>query len=452
MAGLKCGVSELRQGEFWAIAHRYRPRQEELWLIGLLALPYTSYAGLALMVHLYIVALVQRGDCISQLCAQRGFIWLSAGLVLSASFGLNRGEAFLQLTNFLPFFLLFGVLATVPSLVMQPFVQLERLARWLLLTSMPMTVWAIAEFTSKFEAIIPRIQALPLPDWLLTRIYEPDFGHRARSVFGHPNALSAYLVIMLGLGLGLIIKGLAEGLPKEPTEELAVPSVRRPLRHTISLQRFIEIVAVSLCMAAIFCTGSRNGVLIAGMLVAISIYVARRHYWIMLSGLVGLGATIAALVSFGIGGRSLSLALLTRDPRIGVWQLAIEMIQQRPWLGWGFSGLRSLYIPDSIPGHSSIYHAHNIWLFLASETGIPVMLGFCLIIGSIYYGAIKAFVTEGLPTDSKAILLGYLLAFTSCLLFGLFDVVLFDARLNILTWGILAGLYIMSRSTAENPY
>lgn len=436
MAGLKRGVSELGQGELWAIAHRYVPRQEQLWLIGLMALPYTSYAGLALITSLYVAALVQRGDRIGQLCAQRGFGWLSAGLVLSASFGLNRSEAFLQLTNFLPFFLLFGVLATVPALALRPFAQLETLARWLLIASMPMTVWAIAEFIFKFEAIAPRIRAAPLPDWLLTRIYEPDFGHRARSVFGHPNALSAYLVIVLGLGLGLILKGLAQ------------QSVERFLKQKMRSHRFIETIAVALALAAIFCTGSRNGLLIAGVLVAIALYCARRHYWVMLSGLVGLGAIIAAVVSLGIGGRSLSLALLTEDPRIGVWQLAIAMIQQRPGLGWGFAGLRSLYIPDSIPGYSSIAHAHNVWLFLASETGIPIMLGFCIVIGSIYYGAIKAFVAGGLPIDSQAILLGYLLAFTSCLLFGLFDVVLFDARLNILTWGLLASLYVISHSKA----
>lgn len=435
------------QGEFRATAHRYGPLQEQLWLIGLMALPYTSYAGLAVMASLYVMALVQRGDRIIKLCEQRGFSWLTAGLVISASFGLNRGEAFLQLTNFLPFFLLFGVLATVPALAVRPFAQLETLARWLLIASVPMTVWAVAEFIFKFEAIAPRIQALPLPNWLLTRLYEPDFGHRARSVFGHPNALSAYLVIILGLGLGLILKSLAQ------------QSVETSLKQTVRSQRLIEAVAVALCLAAIFCTGSRNGVLIAGVLVAIALYAARRHYWVMLSGLVGLGAIVAAVVSLGIGGRQISLALVTQDPRIGAWQLAIAMIQQRPWLGWGFSGLRSLYIPDSIPGYSSIAHAHNVWLFLASETGIPVMMGFCAVIGSIYYGAIKTLLkgspkdgsSDGLSIDSQAILLGYLLAFTSCLLFGLFDVVLFDARLNVLTWGLLAGLYVMSHRKALKP-
>ncbi|NJM98943.1 MAG: hypothetical protein HC800_18910, partial [Phormidesmis sp. RL_2_1] len=198
------------------------------------------------MAILFVAALVQRGRQVLRGCAQQGFGWLAVGLLLSASFAINRGDAFLQLTNFLPFFVFFGVLTTVPGLIAQPFVTLEALARWLLLTAVPMNAWAIAEFAIKFDAIAPRIQGLPLPSWLLSRIYEPDFGHRARSVFGHPNGFSAYLVIILGLGLGLLLKELA-------TEQSA----------KFAKQLWLEAGAVLLCMAAIFCTGSRNGVLIA---------------------------------------------------------------------------------------------------------------------------------------------------------------------------------------------
>ncbi|NJM98944.1 MAG: O-antigen ligase family protein [Phormidesmis sp. RL_2_1] len=193
-------------------------------------------------------------------------------------------------------------------------------------------------------------------------------------------------------------------------------------------------------------------------LVAIALYAARRHYWVMMAGLAGSGAIAAAVLSLGIGGRSLSVALITQDPRVGVWRLALAMIRQRPLLGWGFSGLRELYIPGSIPGHEAIFHAHNIWLFLASEAGIPVMLGFCLIVGKLYYDGIKAFLKGGLSAENRGILLGYLLAFTSCLLFGLFDVVLFDARLNVLTWGLLSSIYVLSHaavlsySTAVSKY
>ena len=379
------------------------------------------------MLGLLIAAMFQRGGQVWRLCGQRGFGWLSIGLLLSASFAMNRGEAFLQLTNFLPFFLFFGTLATVPSVVRQPFVRLEALARWLLLTSVPMNLLAVVEYGLKFEAVARRVRAWPLPEWLLSRLYEPDFGHRAHSVFSHPNTLSAYLVIILGLGLGLGLKGLAA-------------------RSHFDRQQWAEAGAIALCIAAIFCTGSRNGVLIALVLVAISLYAARRHRWVMLSGLVGSGAIAAAILAWGIGGRSLSLALITQDPRIGVWRLALDLIWQRPWLGWGFAGLRLMYKPGSIPGYDSIAHAHNVWLFLASEAGIPVMLGFCVVIGKLYYEGVSTFIFGKLPAKNRAILLGYLLAFASCLMFALFDVTLFDSRINVLSWGLLASIYLLSHS------
>jgi O-antigen ligase len=429
--------------------------QEFIWLVSLIMLPYISYAGLLVLFGLIMKAMSQRGQQVWQLCAQRGFGWLTVGLLLSSSFALNRGESFLQLANFLPFFLFFGVLATVPSVVQQPFIKLEALARWLLLTSAPISVLAVVEFGLKFDAVALWMQVQPLPHGLLSWIYEPDFGHRAHSLLGHPNTLSAYLVIILGLGLGLLLKGLSA--EKRGLAAIApIPSpVLSEARARARSQQITQVAALGLCAIAIFCSGSRNGVLIALVMVAIALYAARRHRWVMLAGLAGSGAIVAAVLSLGIGGRSLSLALLTQDPRIAIWHLALEMIWQRPIQGWGFAGLRLLYEPGSIPDYDVVFHAHNIWLFLASEAGIPVVIGFCLVIGTIYYRGICAFVywnRQGWNSDgTRAILLGYLLAFSSCLMFGLFDVTLFDARINIFSWGLLAAIYLMSHAyTAEN--
>lgn len=407
---------------------------DRLWLGSLVALPYLSYWALVVMLGLFIAALVRRGGRVMGLCAQRGFGWLAAGMLLSACFAIDQGEGFLLLTNFLPFFVMFGVMATVPSVVARPFEKLEFLAHWLLVSSIPMSLGAIAEFIIKFEAISPSVKASLLPDWLLAYIYEPDFGHRAHSFFSHPNMLSAYLAIVLGLGLGLMLKALNT----QPNETIA----------------WRQGAAVLLCVASIFCTGSRNGLLIAGVLIAIALYAARRHRWVLLCGL-SIGAfLVSAAFAFGIGGRSLSLALVTQDPRLGVWRLAIEMIQQRPWLGWGFSGLRQLYIPGSIPEYDVIFHAHNFWLFLASEAGLPVTVAFCAVIGTIYYDGVKVCLNGGLAAlkgGDRAILLGYLLAFASCILFGLFDVAVFDARVNLFNWGLVAAIYILSRSALSKP-
>jgi len=400
-------------------------RRQRFWLIGLVVLPYASYAGLLVLLVLVISALIQRGNQVWHLCRRRGFGWLTAGLLLSSSFALDKGESFLQLTNFLPFFLFFGILATVPGVVQNPFYQLERLARWLLLTSVPMSIFGAVEFVFKFDAIAPIVQSWPLPQWLLTFIYVPDFGHRAHSIFTHPNGLAAYSVIILGLGLGLVLSGLAEGA---------------------LTKQWKDVGALILCAIAIFCSGSRNGVLIALVLTAITIWAARRHRWVAFVGLAGGGAIAAAVLSLGIGGRSLSLSMLTNDPRVGVWIQAVEMIQQRPWLGWGFAGLRTLYIPGSIPDYDSINHAHNIWLMLAAEAGIPMMVAFSVVVGTLCFQGVYGYLKGGLNEAKRAILLSYLLAFAACVMFSVFDIALFDARINVFAWGSLASIYVLSEA------
>ncbi len=415
------------------------PTRDQAWFASFVALPYAMYGSLLVMAWLMVTAVGQRGTQVWRKCAEVGFGWLTLGLLLSASFGLNRGDAFLQLTNFLPFFAIWGVWVTHPAMVASPFAVLERLARWLVLSAMPLCAIALAEYALKFESLIPTLKASELPAWFLEWLYEePYFGHRSRSLFDHPNGLSAYLVMILGLGLGLALKALADQSAVEP-----VPAIQ---------SRWALGLAVVLCFGAIFCTGSRNGLLIALVLIAIALYAARRYRWVWISSLVGAGALAAAVSAFGIGGRSLSMDIFANDPRVGVWRLAIEMIQQRPWLGWGFSGLRELYVPNSISGYDRIYHAHNIWLFLASESGIPVMVGFSVVFGTIFYRAIRTYLSKksGLSETNRAILLCYLLAFLACLLFALFDVVLFDARLNLSAWGLLAALYAMSYKSSKS--
>ncbi|MEM9945621.1 MAG: O-antigen ligase family protein [Cyanobacteria bacterium P01_D01_bin.36] len=421
------------------------PSHQHLWLASLVALPYIMYGSLIVMLCLIISEMRLRGHKVWQICAQWGFGWLSAGMLLSASFGINRGDAFLQLVNFLPFFVLWGVFVTNPKAMVRPFATLEVLARWLVVSAMPLCAIALIEYLLKFEALIEPVKTSPLPQWLIGWLYEePYFGHRARSLFDHPNALSAYLVMILGLGLGLLLKDL---LSRSNTGSAASPRPRTKSGGWTA-------GAVTLCLAAVFCTGSRNGVLIALLLIGAALYSARRYRWAWMLGTVGVGAIASAVLSFGIGGRSLSLSIFTNDPRIGVWRLAIEMSQQRPFLGWGLSGLRELYMPQSIPGYDSIFHAHNIFLFLSSETGIPVTIGFCAIVGIIIYRAIRAYtqptITSHLSADNKAVLLSYLLAMFACLLFSLFDVVLFDARLNVFSWGLLAALYLLSGAQPQS--
>ncbi|MEL6602828.1 MAG: O-antigen ligase family protein [Cyanobacteria bacterium J06614_10] len=409
-----------------------RKTRDRLWLLGWVVLPYASYLGLVILAVAFVTAFRWRGRQIWRLCGQRGFGWLTVGLLLSSSAAVtNRGDAFLQLTNFLPFFLFFGVLALEPAVVKQPFTQLETIARTLLLTSLPLTSLAIVQYLLKTDVILDyATQRQVFPRWLMRQIYGGAID-RADAFFSNSNTLSAYLLILFGLGLGLLIKGWVASQGRSRQLEI------------------VQSVAVLLCGGAIFSTGSRMGLAIALLLLAIALYQARRHRWVLITGLICGGALILAAATLSIGERDFSLAMVQSDVRGPLWGLAVDLAQQRPWLGWGLGGLRSQYVSGSISGYEQLAHAHNIWLFLASETGIPVMVGFSVVIGKIYYDGVVAWMRQLHLPAHRAILLGYLLAFSSCILYGLIDVVLFDSRVNVLSWSALAAVYAMSRAPSE---
>jgi len=407
-------------------------RRDRAWLAGFVILPYASYLGLIILAVLFYQALRRRGKQILQRCAQQGFGWLSMGLLISSgAAAVNKGDAFLQLTNFLPFFVFFSALGMEPTILRQPFRKLEALARWLLFTSIPLTILAIIQYLLRTDVLVSyATQKQYFPDWLMVRVYSGALD-RANAFFNNANTLCAYLLVLLSLGLGLLLKQLYESSSAK--------------QHRVA-QVWIERISVLLCLGAIFGTGSRMGLMVALLLIAIALCAARRHRLVLLVGLGCISTLVTAAMILGMGDRTLSLTMFQSDARGPLWQLALGMVSERPWLGWGLGGLRSQYIPGSINDYDMLSHAHNIWLFLASETGLPVMFGFCLIIGKLCFNSTKAWIQKPLTPAQRAILSGYLLAFTSCVLYGLFDVVLFDSRINVISWSVLAALYVLGQS------
>ncbi|MEM9150230.1 MAG: O-antigen ligase family protein, partial [Cyanobacteria bacterium P01_F01_bin.3] len=420
--------------------------RERWWLLSLATMPYASYLGLVMMLGVYISALKQRGDRVLKLCHRMGFGWLSLGLLVSSALAVYKGDSFLQLANFLPFFLLFGVLVNEPTVTASQahaaschedtsqetsnilFRKLEHLAQGLLLSAIPFMAVACIQYLIKQLAIAQSSIIRLIPDTILTQLQPYD--HRVNILFGNSNALCAYLVIILGLSLGLAIQGLRQ---KD-----------RPHFY------WAQLVGLGLCIGAIFATGSRNGLIVTLTLIAIALYAARSYRWVFFLGIAVISGLVFTAINFGFGERAMSLALFTQDARIEIWQQSLVLIQQRPIFGWGFSGFRSQYVPYSIQHYAMLWHAHNIWLLLASEAGIPVMLGFNLIVGRICYGGARTLRQTTLSKRDRAVLLSYLLAFAGCSLYGIFDVLLHDSRINVITWVTLAAIYSMTQTACND--
>ncbi|MEL6231437.1 MAG: O-antigen ligase family protein [Cyanobacteria bacterium J06627_3] len=404
---------------------RSGPWQDWLWLGAMVVLPFASYLSLAILVALMLTALYQRFHSIRQVLWHQGYGLLTLGLVISACFAVNRGDAWLQLANFLPYFLLIGVLYTAPRF-QPPSHLLTTMAQALVLGSLPFSIAALIEYIVRFPSIAARVIDWPIFQW----VFDVSFnGHRAHAGLSHPNILSNYLTIVLGLGLGLLVGQIYQEAKESPKMTAAIAT------------------AVTLAGIGVFCTSSRNGLIAAVTLLLIAGYLARRYRWVWMLGLVIASAIATGLLVMGFGGRSLSIALFTNDPRVAAWQIAIDLIQQRPLVGWGLGGFSHQYVPFSVTDHERLFHPHNLWLYLACDTGIPTMLFFCWVVGHRYIAGIRR-----LLVSHNTALLSYLLGFTGCILFGLFDVTLFDARINVLSWFLLASIGVLtSRNSSANP-
>ena len=390
---------------------------EHLVGLSLVILPYLSYGALVGLGLALFVWLRQWSREVWSLLYSQGWIGLTLLLGLSVAVSENPLESALEALNFWPFFIFYAALVVAINQLSQPWFTLRRWAYGLVLASLPVSLRALLEFYLKAPGNLARWSGHPWLNWLyLGR----DYGHRADSVFGHPNVLASYLVIVLGLGLSLSVDRLG----------------RSPNRLSYAVYG-----ATSLALVGIFCSGSRNGLLVAGLQLGLFFMLVRSVRSLVWVGLALFTAMVLAILLWGVGGRSLMTALSTATLRLDAWRLALEMIPQHPWLGSGLGTFKQLYNPADFAAPDDLLpHAHNLWLTLAAEVGLPFTLGLTLVVGGILLRATVTLMQETPNNLDRDHLLakGYWLSFVGTGLFAISDMPFYDARVNILGWLLLA--------------
>jgi O-antigen ligase len=164
----------------------------------------------------------------------------------------------------------------------------------------------------------------------------------------------------------------------------------------------LALVTVILAQAATAQVG-----LGAALAVLITTLLAQRFRvppWLLLIAMiVALG--VAAVLVAGVG-RDQFAALLERDDdftnRTQIWADAIAIIRDQPWTGYGYGALWGLehghLFPESV-GTAQAEHAHNGFLNLATELGLPAaLLAFAQVLAMLAR-SIRAFARRpaGLP-------------------------------------------------------
>ena len=77
-----------------------------------------------------------------------------------------------------------------------------------------------------------------------------------------------------------------------------------------------------------------------------------------------------------------SAQAIERDPRLALWSDVLERIEERPWTGYGFGRgvLRASLRQET--GNSMLWHAHNIFLDVAVQLGLPGLLLFLALLAA----------------------------------------------------------------------
>ena len=223
--------------------------------------------------------------------------------------------------------------------------------------------------------------------------------------------------------------------------------------------RGVALVLAAAVVASIFLTDSRNAW--GALLLALPLVVGSASWFWLLPILAGtvlllVAASVAwvpellqhparALVPEAIWGRLSDLQFAGQRPlaitRLAQWQVAIDLIAERLWLGWGAAAFSLIYPLRTGHWHG---HPHNLPIDLALSHGLPAAL---LVVGLVFWllwrsarqGMLAAAVFERAWWASTLVLV--------CL--HATDIPFYDSRINIAGWVLLVGLRMAARAEPQ---
>jgi putative inorganic carbon (HCO3(-)) transporter len=239
----------------------------------------------------------------------------------------------------------------------------------------------------------------------------PELKVRVFSTLQNPNLLAGFLVVVMSLAVGI-------GL------------------HTANLYgKLLLFTLVAVLGTCLVLTYSRGAWLSIVAVTAICGHLYNRKVlWVFL-----VIPLIALFCHDGVMERLLSIFNPTDTSstlRIALWESTIAMILDKPLLGIGWGSYWLVY-PEydfflNNPA-TTIVHAHNMYLHIAAEIGIPGLIVFLLII----FGHAKKAIDVLAKTQNRwvaGLMLGLVAAVLGLAVNGVTDHVMFNVQMSMLFW------------------
>lgn len=242
----------------------------------------------------------------------------------------------------------------------------------------------------------------------------PELKMRVFSTLQNPNLLAGFLVIVMALAAGL-------GLNARSFRGRAVCGAL--------------VLALGACLVLTYSRGAWLSVL--AVIGVYGVLYSRKTFWLLLLIPLAVFAGHDVLMD-----RLLSILNPTDSSsalRIALWESTVAMIADKPLtgIGWGAYWLvypqYDFYVLDP---RTQIFHAHNMYLHIAAEIGVPGLLAFLALLAGHARLAWKAASADN--SWVSGLMLGVLAAFVSIAVSGFTDYIMFNIQLSMLFWLLCA--------------
>ena len=202
----------------------------------------------------------------------------------------------------------------------------------------------------------------------------------------------------------------------------------------------VVVIALALSLVTLALTQSRGGILgtLAGLLF-VAVWRERRFVW----G-IGVGVlAVIALIVLGYGNVLMDFVLrmdarsATLASRLEVWQRGLMMVRDFPYTGIGigtYNTIAHLLYPFFIAAPDELVaHAHNQFLQVAVDLGIPGLLVYVGLLVAFGVCAVRAYCANQ-DTSVRALIVGLGAGMFAHHVFGLTDAFILGTKPGIVMW------------------
>ena len=312
-----------------------------------------------------------------------------------------------------------------------------------------LAVAALGALGARWTVKIPGLQPLlaRLPERLLALPESPEGGINANQLAG---AMVFYLPLALAWLLG--------------TLRFAKPAGRAT---RVIARAMGGLAGVAAAGGLLVLTQSRSGWIGGALGVLALLFLwglssncrwGRRIAWGLLAVTLVAGGVVAAAIDpaqlSGLwetpGGVSTDVGNLSLASRVEIWSRALYAVQDFPFTGCGLGTFRQvvwvLYPPFTLLPGSDFAHAHNIFLQVAVDTGIPGLVAYLALLGIA--GAVGWRVAKDDPR-SRPLALGLVAGLIALHTYGLTDALAPGSKPGVILWCALGLLAAAARLGPE---